>query len=110
MKKLRWSAESDKTFELCAKQVENADKVLAKYAGACMWHSLSLPPSPSAPLPGKKFLMSLLNAAKWTVNLPHSSSSSYVSEFFSEHWNFISIMAENIVGHNRAGKMQIKGG
>lgn len=47
------------------------------------------PPSPSAPLPGKKFLMSLLNAAKWTVNLPHSSSSSYVSEFFSEHWNFI---------------------
>lgn len=44
MKKLRWSAESDKTFELCAKQVENADKVLAKYAGACMWHSLSRPP------------------------------------------------------------------
>lgn len=62
MKKLRWSAESDKTFELCAKQVENADKVLAKYAGACMWHSLSLPLS--TPLPGKKFLMSLLNAAK----------------------------------------------
>lgn len=48
MEKITWNAKSDKTFELCAKQVENADKVLAKYACryvcVCvrwMWHTLS---------------------------------------------------------------------